>query len=83
MKYFVLFLSALVIEICSTFYITFVTERNLAGMIFFAGISPFLGLPFIKYIVEATNWMERIQMAFALSTGYIAGTLVVIYFINA
>lgn len=83
MRYPIIFISALVIEICSTFYITFVTERNLAGMIFFAGISPFLGLPFIKYIVEATNWMERIQMAFALSTGYITGTLVVIYFINA
>jgi hypothetical protein len=52
-------------------------------MIFFAGISPFLGLPFIKYIVEATDWTERIQMAFALSIGYITGTLVVIYFINA
>ena len=83
MKYFVLFLSALVIEICSTFYITFVTQQNVLGMIFFAGIAPFLGLPFIKYIVEATNWRQRIEMAFALSLGYIAGTLVVIYFINA
>lgn len=83
MRYFIIFLSALVIEICSTFYITFVTERNVLGMIIFAGISPFLGLPFIKYIVEANNWTERIQYAFALSTGYITGTLVVIYIINA
>jgi hypothetical protein len=82
MRYFVIFLSALVIEICSTFYITFVTERNTIGMLFFAGIAPFLGLPFIKYIVDATNWKERIEYALAMSLGYMAGSLIVIYIIN-
>jgi hypothetical protein len=47
MRYPIIFLSALVIEICSTFYIRFVSEGNAPGMIFFAAIGPFLGLPFL------------------------------------
>jgi len=46
-KYFIIGLSSLIIEICSTFYIRSVAEGNLPMMLFFAGISPFLGLPFI------------------------------------
>jgi hypothetical protein len=51
-------------------------------MIFFAAISPFLGLPFLGYMIEATNWSERISNAVALSAGYITGTVIVITLIK-
>ena len=82
MRYPIIFASALVIEICSTFYIRFVSEGNASGMIFFAAIGPFLGLPFLTYMIEATNWNERIFNAVALSAGYITGTVIVITLIK-
>jgi hypothetical protein len=82
MKYFIIGLSALIIEICSTFYIRSVAEANLPMMLFFAGISPFLGLPFIGYMVESKSWLERIKQALSLSIGYLIGVLIVIYFIK-
>jgi hypothetical protein len=78
MRYPIIFLSALVIEICSTFYIRFVSEGNAPGMILFAAIGPFLGLPFLGYMIEANNWNERILNAVAMSAGYVTGTLIVI-----
>ena len=78
MRYPIIFLSALVIEICSTFYIRFVSDGNAPGMILFAAIGPFLGLPFLGYMIEATNWNERVFNAVALSLGYIVGTVIVI-----
>jgi hypothetical protein len=82
MKYFVIFLSALIIEICSTFYVHYITEVNLVGMMAFAFIGPFLGLPFAGYMVESKLWKERIKMAFALAFGYVAGVLVVVNIIK-
>ena len=82
MKYFIIGLSALIIEICSTFYIRSVAEANLPMMLFFAGISPFLGLPFISYMVDSENWLDRIKQALSLSIGCIMGVLVVMYFIK-
>jgi hypothetical protein len=81
-RYFIIALSALIIEICSTFYIRSVAEGNIPMMLFFAGISPFLGLPFLGYMVETKTWGERIKQAIALSVGYIIGVLVVISFIK-
>jgi F0F1-type ATP synthase assembly protein I len=82
MKYPIIFISALIIEICSTFYINYVAHKNPIGMIIFAAIGPFLGLPFAGYMVESKSWSERIKMAFALSLGYIAGCLIVLNFIK-
>ena len=82
MKYPILFLSALIIEICSTFYIRFVAEANTVGMILFAFIGPFLSLPFAGYMVESKLWSERIKMALALSIGYVVGAIIVIYIIK-
>ena len=78
MKYLIIFTSALIIEICSTFYIRFVAEGNTMGMIFFASLGPFLGLPFTGYMVESKLWSERIKMACALSCGYVTGAIIVI-----
>jgi hypothetical protein len=82
MKYLVIALSAFIIEICSTFYIRFVAEANSLGMLFFAAIGPFLGLPFVGYMVESKTWSERLRMALALSLGYVIGCLAVITIIN-
>jgi hypothetical protein len=82
MKYFIIGLSALLIEICSTFYIRSVAESDTPMMLFFASISPFLGLPFIGYMVDSKNWGERIKQALALSIGYGIGALVVINLIR-
>ena len=82
MRYPIIFLSALIIEICSTFYIRFVSDGNAPGMILFAAIGPFLGLPFLGYMIEATNWSERVFNAVALSCGYIVGTIIVITLIK-
>ena len=82
MKYIIIFLSALVIEICSTFYIRYVAEANMFGMLFFSFIAPFIGLPFAGYMVESKEWSERIKMAFALSLGYIVGCLIVLKLIK-
>jgi len=82
MKYFIIGLSALIIEICSTFYIRSVADGNTLMMLFFAGISPFLGLPFIGYMIESKNWGERIKQALSLSIGYCIGVLVVINLIR-
>lgn len=82
MKYLIIFISALIIEICSTFYITSVASQNTLGMIFFAFIGPFIGLPFVGYMVDTKLWLERIKMAFALAFGYVAGALIVINLIK-
>lgn len=80
MKYCIIALSALIIEICSTFYIRGVSQTNISMMLFFAAISPFLSLPFIGYMVETKNWGERIKQSIALSVGYSIGVLFVINF---
>ena len=82
MRYLIIFISALIIEICSTFYVHYITEVNPIGMCFFAFIGPFLGLPFAGYMVESKFWSERIKMAFALAFGYVAGALIVINLIR-
>ena len=82
MKYLIIFTSALIIEICSTFYIRFVADKNTFGMLFFAFVGPFIGLPFAGYMVESKQWGERIKMALALAFGYVTVALIVITFIN-
>jgi hypothetical protein len=81
-KYIIIGTSALLIEICSTLYIRSVAESDTYMMLFFAAISPFLGLPFIGYMVETKVWSERIKQALALSVGYAIGALIVINLIN-
>ena len=83
MKYLIIGISALVIEICSTFYIRFVSESEIYGMMFFAFIGPFLGLPFIGYVVESKTWSERLRMAFSSAFGYLVGSIIVILFIQS
>jgi hypothetical protein len=75
-KYFIIAFAAFVLETASTMYIATVADRSIA-MIFWAFIGPFLGLPFVGYMVESKSWMERIKMATASAVGYTIGALVV------
>ncbi|CAB4154096.1 hypothetical protein UFOVP630_15 [uncultured Caudovirales phage] len=81
-RYLITLLSAFVIEIASTFYITAVSGRDYLLMIIFAGIGPFLGLPFINYIIESNDIKDKIKISVAMSIGYMIGSLFVIYFIK-
>lgn len=82
MKYTIIFVCALITEICSTFYIRFVADKNTFGMLFFSFIAPFLSLAFAGFMVESKQWNERIKMAFSLAFGYVVGALIVITLIQ-
>ena len=53
-KYLIIGLAAFILETASTMYIATVAERS-ASMIFWASMGPFLGLPFVGYMVESKN----------------------------
>jgi hypothetical protein len=80
-KYIIIGFSCLIIEIASTFYIRSVSQFNVAGMLFLAFIGPFLGLPFISYIIEAESRLQRFKIALASAIGYMLGAIIVIYLI--
>jgi hypothetical protein len=80
-KYFIIALSAFVLETASTMYIATVANRDIA-MIFWAFMGPFLGLPFVGYMVESKTWGERIKMAIASGIGYAIGATL-IYILNS
>jgi hypothetical protein len=77
MKYTILFLAAVIIEIASTFYISAVSDRQLVPMVFWAFIGPFLGLPFIAYQIEAKNNTQRFYLALCYGLGYAVGAALV------
>jgi fucose permease len=79
-KYFIIGLAAFILETASTMYIATVAERSMS-MIFWASMGPFLGLPFVGYMVESKTWTERIKMAIASAIGYALGATVV-YLLN-
>jgi hypothetical protein len=81
MKYFVIILSAVVIEFASTFYILAVSDQQVLQMAFWAFVGPFLSLPFLKYQIEAKTNLQRIGLAFTYGLGY-AGGAVLTQFIN-
>lgn len=75
-KYLIIAFAAFVLETASTMYIATVADRSIA-MIFWAFIGPFLGLPFVGYMVESKTWPDRFKMALASSIGYAVGAIVV------
>jgi hypothetical protein len=77
LKYLILFISSIIIEIASTFYINAVTEKELYAMMFWAFVGPFLGLPFLKYQIEAKNNMQRLKLALCYGLGYALGAFLV------
>jgi len=81
-KYIIISVAAFSLEIGSTFYISFVSDQNLFGMMFFAFIGPFLGLPFVGFMIDAQNWKQRIFLAFSSACGYLIGSLISYLFIK-
>ena len=81
-KYLIIFFSALILEIGSTFYITVVADKNYLGMMFFAFIGPFLSLPFVGFMVESKTWKERLTLTLFSGLGYLFGSVVVIIFLE-
>ena len=81
-KYSIILTMALILEIGSTFYITYVSDKNLFGMMFFAFIGPFLGLPFVGFMVESKTWSERFKMALSSSIGYLIGSIITYFMIT-
>ena len=79
-KYLIVFLSAAVLEIGSTFYISVVSDKNYLGMMFFALIGPFLSLPFVGFMVESKTWKERLKLALYSGLGYLIGSIITIIF---
>jgi hypothetical protein len=75
-KYLIIAVSAFILETASTMYIATVANRDVS-MIFWGFIGPFLGLPFIGYMVESKTWRDRIKMAVASGMGYALGSTVV------
>jgi hypothetical protein len=75
-KYFIIGLAAFVLETASTMYIATVADRSIA-MIFWAFIGPFLGLPFVGYMVESKTWPDRFKMALASAVGYVIGATII------
>ncbi len=79
-KYLIVFISALLLEICSTYYIRAVAHTAIEQMIFFAMIGPWVVLPFSVFLIESKTWIERINYTMAMSWGYGIGTTLVIIF---
>ena len=73
---------ALILEVGSTFYINYVSDKNLVGMMIFATLGPFLGLPFVGYMVESKTWSERIKIAFSSAFGYLVGSIITYFLIK-
>ena len=46
-------------------------------MLLWAFVGPFLGLPFIGYIVDENKWSGRFKIASASAVGYMIGALLV------
>ena len=76
MKYLIIAFSCFIIEIASTMYISTVSD-NSPYMLLWAFIGPFLGLPFIGYIVDEKTWTGRLKIALASAIGYVIGALAV------
>lgn len=76
MKYIIISISCLIIEIASTMYISTVSSHS-PYMMFWAFVGPFLGLPFIGYIVDEKSWSGRIKIALASGVGYTLGSFLV------
>ena len=46
-------------------------------MVFWAFIGPFLGLPFLKYQIEAKTDLQRLKLAICYGLGYAFGAFIV------
>lgn len=76
MRYLIISVSSFIIEIASTMYISTVST-NSPYMLIWAFVGPFLGLPFVGYIIEEKTWSGRLKIALSSALGYTLGSLIV------
>ena len=80
-KYTIIFLSALMLEIGSTMYISSVADKNITSTMLWAFLGPFIALPFAGYVADEKTWKGRFYLALSSSIGYTIGALISMYFI--
>ena len=76
MTYLIIGFSSFIIEIASTMYISTVSD-NSPYMLFWAFVGPFLGLPFVGFLVEEKTWKGKLKIALSSAIGYTLGSLLV------
>jgi hypothetical protein len=80
-KYTIIFISALVLEIGSTMYISSVADKNMTSTALWAFLGPFIALPFAGYVADEKTWRGRFYLALSSSIGYVVGAFISMYFI--
>lgn len=80
-RYTIIFLSALVLEIGSTMYISSVADKNMHATALWAFLGPFIALPFAGYVADEKTWRGRFYLALSSSVGYVIGAFISMYFI--
>ena len=80
-KYTIIFISALVLEIGSTMYISSVADKNMYSTALWAFLGPFIALPFSGYVADEKTWRGRFYLALSSSVGYVIGAFISMYFI--
>ena len=80
-KYTIIFISALVLEIGSTMYISSVADKNMYSTALWAFLGPFIALPFAGYVADEKTWRGRFYLALSSSIGYVVGAFISMYFI--
>lgn len=80
LNFIIIAVASLIIEVASTMYISTVSDKSIF-MIFWAAVGPFLGLPFVGFMIDAKTWRGRLWVALASCVGYSIGALMVyLYF---
>lgn len=80
LNFIIIAVASFIIEVASTMYISTVSDKSIF-MIFWAAIGPFLGLPFVGFMIDAKTWKGRLWVALASCVGYSIGALTVyLYF---
>jgi len=80
-KYSIIFLSALVLEIGSTMYISSVADKDMYSTALWAFLGPFIALPFAGFVADEKTWKGRFYLALSSSLGYVIGAFISMYFI--
>ena len=75
-KYSIVFLSALLLEVGSTMYISAVADKQLGAVMLWAFLGPFIALPFAGLVADEKTWSGRARIALSSAVGYLAGAAV-------
>lgn len=76
MKYIIVFISSLLLEIGSTQYIIAVAAKDVFDAGLWSFLCPILGILFYSEVIEAKNLRERVILAIVNGIGFLCGTLI-------